>query len=86
MHGRQLVTRLGMAASPGSRGPLPPLAARPVPHRPAARRVAVHRQMPRRPTRARGGPGPALRDARVRGGRFGDHPHGKPALRVGRLL
>jgi hypothetical protein len=38
MHGRQLVTRLGMAASPGSRGPLPPLALGPVPDRPAARR------------------------------------------------
>src|SRR5438046_294478 len=49
MHGRQLVTWLGMAASPSSRGPLPPLAPGPVPHRPAALHVAVHRQMPRRP-------------------------------------
>ena len=32
MHGRQLVTWLGMAASPGSRGPLPPLVPRPAVH------------------------------------------------------
>ena len=43
VHGRQLVTRLGMAASPRLPQPVTPLAPRPLPGRPVARRLARHR-------------------------------------------